>query len=303
MVRSKSTGSTAHPTMRDLSTDSSRPIVSDIESSGSDTTKVSALSSEPRRCPKSIAWLVLIAIAGHFAAVLAEPIRFFSQSETQVAPYAATWRASLAPYVEWLYLDHGYFFFAPNPGPNHLVGARILPPTDPIRAEPLLSGVPVDLSRDVDAYFPDRRAQWPRLLYHRYFMLSEFYNSSFAPFELPEADRADLLFVDRWKQDRQFYTQLSGSIAHALSHRWKADSVELMRLERALPLPEKILREGGRLDDPRGLERLPESLPTDIEPPRMPAPRGPLGPWRLRPEVGENRSPIRDAPPGEVIRP
>jgi hypothetical protein len=250
-----------------------------------------------------MAWLVLIAIAGHLAAVLAEPIRFFSQSETQVAPYAATWRASLAPYVEWLYLDHGYFFFAPNPGPNHLVGARILPPTDLARAEPLRSGVPVYLTRDVDGYFPDRRAQWPRLLYHRYFMLSEFYNSSFAPFELPEEDRADLLFVDRWKQDRKFYMQLSGSIAHALAHRWKAESVELMRLERALPLPERVLREGGRLDDPRGLERLPEALQTDIEPTRMPALRAPSGPWRPRPEAGEGRTLTRDAPPVEVIRP
>jgi hypothetical protein len=303
MARSKPTGSDARSTTMDPSTDPSKPRVSWSEADGGNNADITESSSGPRRCPKSIAWLVLIAIAGHLAAVLAEPIRFFSQSETQVAPYAATWRASLAPYVEWLYLDHGYFFFAPNPGPSHLVGARILPPTDPNRAEPLRSGVPIDLASDVDAYFPDRRAQWPRLLYHRYFMLSEFYNSSFAPFELPEEDLADLLFVDRWKQDRQFYTQLTGSIAHALAHRWKAESVELMRLERALPLPEKFLREGGRLDDPRGLERLPETLLTDIEPPRMPTPRAPSGPWRSRPEVGESRSPIRDAPAGEVIRP
>jgi hypothetical protein len=277
-------------------------------------------SGPPRSCPRKWMGLVLAAIAMHSAAVVAEPLRFFSQSDFQAGPEFVWLRQRMAPYVEWLYLDHGYFFFAPNPGPNHLVGVRVIPPTTPARAQPLRLGTPIDLERDVDEVFPDRHRQWPRLLYHRYFMLSEFYNNSFAPPALPEEDQKDLLFVDRWRQDRTFYSALSRSIEHAIARKLAVDRVELMRFERALLSSEQVLREGWQLNDPRGLELLPEGLPAGEgtseevplrEPitgggPELESPalgpidgRTPLGPWRPR----RANTSIPPSPPIEVLRP
>jgi len=197
----------------------------------------------------------------HMLAVLAEPLRFFSQSEYQPGPEFAALRRWTAPYVEWLYLDHGYFFFAPNPGPSHLVGAKVVsPPPIPAPTPTPLPAVPeVDLSQY--AYlFPDRQRQWPRLRYHRYFMLSEFYNNSYAPKALPKELHDDLDFLNRWRRDRQFYERLGGSIARHLERLLGVDALELVRIERELFSPDQVLREGWRIDDPRGLILLPESF-------------------------------------------
>lgn len=66
----------------------------------------------------------------------------------------------VAHYQSLLYLNHGYRFFAPNPGPSRLVRYEIT-----FKDGKKESGI-----------FPDRDAinkKFPRLLYHRWFMLSE----------------------------------------------------------------------------------------------------------------------------------
>ena len=286
-----------------------------------------------RRCPRKMVPIVLVLIGFHMLAVLAEPLHFFSRSEVQTSPEFGALRRTLAPYVEWLYLDHGYFFFAPNPGPSHLVAAKLIsnPATGtspsanltgnltanltgnltgnlstgglgPIPTGPVSTGASVTPSPDseernrarnldrtvasesqfpngeIDYLFPDRTRQWPRLLYHRYFMLSEFYNNVFAPSELLEEDRQDPVFVARWAQDREFYSALQNSIANSISFRLSRSnptlgqpqrpSVDLMRLERPLPSVEQILKQGIRLNDSRALEVLPESPGLDVQAPR-----------------------------------
>lgn len=253
-------------------------------------------------CPARWKWVVLACIAFHCTAIVAEPLRFFSQSEYQAAAETTWLRRSLAPYAEWMYLDHGYFFFAPNPGPSHLIGVRRVPPSDPARSQPIHADRPIELARDVDAYLPNRQSQWPRLLYHRYFMLSEFYNNSFAPAELPEEDKQDLLFVDRWKQDRTFYDALNRSISRAMAHQLQSESVELIRLERQLLSIEQVHRLGWTLDDPRGLGGLPESLFTQPYADRDPSSSELKGPLRPRSEPPWRRSEGR-AIPEEVIHP
>jgi len=64
---------------------------------------------------------------------------------------------AVSPVHEALYLDHGYRFFAPNPGPSHIVVYEIE------TAE----------GEQINGHFPDRDNTSPRLLYHRLFMLSE----------------------------------------------------------------------------------------------------------------------------------
>lgn len=63
----------------------------------------------------------------------------------------------LEPIHQVLNLGHGYRFFAPDPGPSHILTYEV----------GLKDGT---LARGV---FPDRDGHWPRLLYHRWFMLSE----------------------------------------------------------------------------------------------------------------------------------
>jgi hypothetical protein len=65
--------------------------------------------------------------------------------------------AIVAPYLHFLYLDHGFHFFAPDPGASTLV-AYTLEFAD---------------GTTKTGRFPDRSIS-PRLLYHRYFMLTEF---------------------------------------------------------------------------------------------------------------------------------
>ena len=66
-------------------------------------------------CPTWLRRLCLGLAALHLLGVLAEPLRFFSRSELGVAPDFGWLGETAKPYSQWLYLDHGYFFFAPNP--------------------------------------------------------------------------------------------------------------------------------------------------------------------------------------------
>ena len=81
------------------------------------------------------------------------------------------------PYLRAVYMSHGYRFFAPNPGPSHLLRFEIT----------LENGETETLT------FPDLEEQWPRLLYHRHFMLSEsLFN--FTEVSQQDFDNQSLLF-------------------------------------------------------------------------------------------------------------
>jgi hypothetical protein len=73
------------------------------------------------------------------------------------SPLAITAAIPFRPYITLLDLNHGYRFFAPDPGPSHLFYYTLT-----LREGTTQSG-----------HFPNREEHWPRLLYHRYFMLSE----------------------------------------------------------------------------------------------------------------------------------
>ncbi|MCA9179720.1 MAG: hypothetical protein KDB14_34930 [Planctomycetales bacterium] len=65
----------------------------------------------------------------------------------------------LRPYIQFAYLNHGYHFFAPDPGPSSLLDFTVID----------------DQGNRTWHRMPDRAESWPRLLYHRRFMLTEFY--------------------------------------------------------------------------------------------------------------------------------
>ena len=213
-----------------------------------------------RNCPKKMQAFLLAIGSVHMLGVLAEPLRFFSRSEVAVAPDFELLADTMHTYSQWLYLDHGYFFFAPNPGPGRLIQCSVQPErkTDDLQASPDLQ-IPVDEA--AISTLPDKQNQRPRLLYHRYLMLAEFYNSRFAPSQISAESRKDPEFAARWAQDLDMYKRLQASMMKSLQYKRGASNMTLGRLERSLPTPYMVLHEKVPLNDPRLLDVLPESFP------------------------------------------
>ena len=114
------------------------------------------------------------------------------------------------PYNELLFLNHGYHYFAPDPGASTLVQYEIERPGDiPLKGR-----------------FPDT-ATFPRLRYHRFFMLAE--------------------------NVRAFSPEIQEAILEAYArHFAKIHNAERIRLSFINHEPSSIARiqAGGKLDDP-----------------------------------------------------
>ena len=121
------------------------------------------------------------------------------------------------PYLEIAYLNHGYHFFAPEPGPGHLVRYEL-----ELRDGGRRTG-----------FFPNRDQHRPRLLYHRHFMLSEHLNA------IVEADASSKLVAS-----------YSASFAAHLLQEHKARTVKLYLMRHLIPQPSDVLK-GVRLEDSR----------------------------------------------------
>ncbi|MEZ6073414.1 MAG: hypothetical protein R3C10_24860 [Pirellulales bacterium] len=120
------------------------------------------------------------------------------------------------PYLEGAFLNHGYHFFAPEPGPSHL-----------IRYEARLAD-----GTTITGEFPNKEENWPRLFYHRHFMLSEHLNALGSN---EETDDVAQRFIR--------------SYAHHLMTKYDADEVDLYLRRHLIPLPLRVA-EGMKLDDP-----------------------------------------------------
>jgi hypothetical protein len=119
----------------------------------------------------------------------------------------------MQPYLDVLSLGNGYRFFAPEPGPSHLV-----------RYEATLDDGTLE-----QGVFPNRDIHRPRLLYHRYFMLSEFMNTLR---EGPSKENAD--------------AYAKGYAAHLATAK-NAKSVKLYLRRHYVPRPSEV-QDGRRLD-------------------------------------------------------
>ena len=199
---------------------------------------MTAIPSPPWRA------VISILVTLHLLAVIAEPMQFFSRSSRGTSPLSDPLRSTLAPYVEFAYLNHGYFFFAPEPGPSHLIDCQ------------LEFG-----SERGSLRFPDRQAQWPRLLYHRHFMLAEFLNQLHAPPVEPELAADDPLLLAEWRADRARFEMVRNSMEQHLRVRYGADSARIERIEHRLPSSLEVLVDRIPLDDPNLYIVLPDAPP------------------------------------------
>ena len=144
------------------------------------------------------------------------------------------------PYLRAANLDHGYRFFAPEPGPAHLVRYEIK----------LKDG------GKLEGEFPNLKEHQPRLLYHRHFMLSEFLNTldsgipNFADDYRPSKEEAML-------RSRRIATRdhVIAAIANHLLQKYDAASVHIYLRRHLIPMP-GLVASGVKLTDPRFFEEL-----------------------------------------------
>ena len=140
----------------------------------------------------------------------------------------------LTPYLRAAYLNHGYRFFAPNPGPSHLVRYEI----------ELKSG------GSVEGHFPDTAEQFPRLLYHRMFMISETAFNLVDPVrEAPPLGTLTEIEQLEFDKQRAAADELAASIARRLAEEYDARRIRLFLVTHELPFPNDVLA-GQKLDDP-----------------------------------------------------
>ncbi len=166
----------------------------------------------------------------------------------------------LRPYSESLYLIHGYRFFAPEPGPSHILHYEITR----------------NSGETLVGHFPDRNQHWPRLLYHRWFMLSEtVFQHVSATLNITELDRwqqevqqqiealqeSDPRAANRLQADlrrelsehermSQIRDQLVIRIGKNLLRKFQGETVDLKLVTRVIPRPQDV-EIGLQLDHPR----------------------------------------------------
>jgi hypothetical protein len=98
---------------------------------------------------------VSLLLIWHLAAVFLAPM---SIPPTSQLVMDLAQRPPVQWYLDALYLNHGYYFFAPDPGDGHLIYFDIYDQ----------QGNAIKQGK-----FPDWDVQWPRLWYHRHFMLAD----------------------------------------------------------------------------------------------------------------------------------
>lgn len=155
-----------------------------------------------------------------------------------------------------MFLDHGYFFFAPNPGASHLVHYKV---------------EFADGREPIEGRFPDLKQQQPRLKYHRHFMIAENFNQQYTsptpppepsppPLNAPQSDRdrrihADLIdghqeAMRSWQFRRRQYNEMKKSIEEHLLREHGGSKVTLTRVEHRLLTPFEVSELGMKPNDP-----------------------------------------------------
>ena len=157
-------------------------------------------------------WLASPLIAGYLAAVIVPPLA----GPPPASALAGVLRQPLRPLIGALYLDHGYRFFAPDPGPGHSIRWTVTMPDGTTRAGEI----------------PDREADRPRLLYHRRFMIAEKIAAQVPTAEAPPEVR------ERAKPE---WLPLVKGVAGNVLRQTGGASVRLEMVEHYLPGPEEVV--------------------------------------------------------------
>ena len=129
------------------------PAAEDLSGAGQGNLRRDTGESQP--LSRRVRGVVSVLLVLHLVAIASAPLAMEPASLPAQKVFGI-----FRPYLDAAFLNHGYHFFAPEPGPSHL-----------IRYELAFSDGRVE-----GGTFPDPTEQQPRLNYHRHFMLSEFAN-------------------------------------------------------------------------------------------------------------------------------
>jgi hypothetical protein len=153
-----------------------------------------------------------------------------------MSPSVASVVTPVEPYAQMLYLNRGYAFFAPDPGPSHLFQVAVK------RAD----------GTTQEILFPDRDQQWPRLAYHRHFMLAEYWTEIYQPpGPPPELAKEEPEAAEAWKSARKRYESIRQSFAkHIEATDPGCEVVGVRRIEHRIPLFEDYRNNPIKLNDP-----------------------------------------------------
>ena len=179
---------------------------------------------------------ISVLVVAHLSAVFLPPLAFQTSGPLGLSPSVATALAPVEPYTEFTYLNRGYAFFAPDPGPSHLIQAGITDPAGELN----------------ESLYPDLERQWPRLLYHRNFMLAEFLNEIHQPpGPPPTLDESDPQAAESWRRGRSRYETVRRSMTRHLQSRYPDSGVAIRRIEHRIPDVISFRRDAIDLTDPR----------------------------------------------------
>lgn len=179
-----------------------------VDSSKAMSSNAEQAAGTPRSCESLLMhspWLrraVSVALAMHLMALVIAPLAVAPTSPM----WQRTWRV-FQPYLESLFLNHGYHYFAPEPGPSHLVHYELR----------------FNDGRIETGVFPNAMQHQPRLRYHRHFMLSEFLNS---------------LAIDG--NQAELFESVTNSYAEHLRHTHHAAEVTLNLRRHYVPSPQHV---------------------------------------------------------------
>lgn len=149
-----------HPQDTADSNNQGKPIVKSGVSNDVTDESFSEVTSSNKNCETDwsvrVRIIVSVLVLLHLLAVFSAPFAMPEpSSELSVGIDQIT-----GPYTSALYMRHGYRFFAPDPGPSHLLRYEV---------------VSSDGESIVEGRFPDKSVHIPRLMYHRFFMISEHF--------------------------------------------------------------------------------------------------------------------------------
>jgi len=178
----------------------------------------------------------------HVTAVFLAPFTFASSPAPGMAdpsPAAVSLMRWFHPYIEAMFLQHGYAFFAPDPGPSHLFRVTL----------EYADGRPTE-----ELTFPYLRRHRPRLLYHRHFMLSERLVVGYVPGVAPPRTADNVEDVLQWRRGREnyetYFHTLRDSYLNHLKHEHGAAQAHLVRVEHRLAGVDEVVRQHRRLNEP-----------------------------------------------------
>ena len=160
---------------------------------------------------RPVRWLLSLAILAYLTGVIIAPL----SGPPPASDLSQVILQPFRPLLGALYLGHGYRFFAPDPGPGHSIRWTITRPDGTT-----LTGTTPDAARD-----------WPRLLYHRRFMVPEKIAPLVPPPDAPPEVRA------RAKAD---WLPLVKGIAGNLLRTHGGDRITLDLVEHYLPGPDEV---------------------------------------------------------------